>query len=73
MQIRELLNELNKMNKDQIKKKYIENLSIHEISVPAGIELIDIALKSENRLEYEFIPVKDGTSFYVLKVKINLI
>lgn len=71
--IRELLDELNSMDKKGIQQKFIQNLSVHEISVPAGIELIDIAIKSENHLEYEIIPVQDDYSFYILKIKVNLI
>jgi hypothetical protein len=38
----------------------------------AGLGIIDIALKSGNKLEYEFKPVTKDVSFYVIQAKIQL-
>lgn len=38
----------------------------------AGLGIIDIALKSGNKLEYEFRPVTDAVSFYVVQAKISI-
>jgi hypothetical protein len=38
----------------------------------AGLGIIDIALKSGNKLEYEFRPVSKDISFYVIQAKIAL-
>ena len=38
----------------------------------AGLGIIDIALKSANKLEYEFKPVSSNVSFYVIQAKISL-
>ena len=37
----------------------------------AGLGIIDIALKSGNKLEYEFRPVTPSVSFYVVQAKIS--
>lgn len=38
----------------------------------AGLGIIDIAIKSGNKLEYEFRPVTPTVSFYVIQAKISL-
>jgi Family of unknown function (DUF6272) len=38
----------------------------------AGLGIIDIALKSGNKLEYEFKPVTPEVSFYVIQARISL-
>ena len=38
----------------------------------AGLGIIDIALKSGNKLEYEFKPVTKDVSFYVIQARIQL-
>lgn len=38
----------------------------------AGLGIIDIALKSGNKLEYEFRPVNDNISFYVIQARIQI-
>ena len=38
----------------------------------AGLGIIDIALKSGNKLEYEFRPITPDVSFYVIQAKISL-
>ena len=38
----------------------------------AGLGIIDIGLKSGNKLEYEFKPVTKDVSFYVIQARISL-
>lgn len=38
----------------------------------AGLGIIDIALKSGNKLEYEFKPITGAVSFYVIQARISL-
>jgi len=38
----------------------------------AGLGIIDIALKSGNKLEYEFKPITSAVSFYVIQARISL-
>ena len=37
----------------------------------AGLGLIDIARKSTSKLHYQFIPLDEGHSFFILKVEIE--
>lgn len=73
--IKSVLEQVNGMNKDQIKEKYREILSEGKISDKggAGLGIIDIAMKSENQIEYEFVPVQDDISFYIFKVSVSKI
>jgi hypothetical protein len=73
--IKTVLEQVNGMNRDQIKEKYREILSEGKISDKggAGLGIIDIAMKSENKIEYEFVPVQDDISFYIFKVSVSKI
>ena len=72
--IEHALAQLNSCDRDQIKQKHIEALVNSRISDKggAGIGLVDIALKSGNKLDYEFTPAEKGFSFYTLNVKITV-
>jgi hypothetical protein len=37
----------------------------------AGLGMIDIARKSGNKLEYQFLPIDDKNSFFCLTIKID--
>ena len=37
----------------------------------AGLGIIDMALKSKNKLHFEFTPIDDLSSFFVLKIKVK--
>jgi len=71
--IKEILDQVNTMNKEQIKERYREVLAEGKISDKggAGLGIIDIALKSENKIEYEFVPVEKDISFYIFKVQVS--
>ena len=72
--LRTRIDDINNLDREEIRTKYIGVLSHGDISIKqgAGLGMIDVALKSGNKLEYEFIPLKDAISFYVLKVKIKV-
>ena len=65
--------EINAMNRDEIIKKYSEIISKGESveSSSPGLGMIDMALKSNNKIEYEFKPAGEDISFYILKLKVN--
>jgi hypothetical protein len=70
----ELIGELNTMTKDQIKEKYrhvISNGTITDDQQGAGLGIIDIAIKTGGKLDYQFVPVQDDIYFYVLKATVN--
>lgn len=67
------LNEINSLDKEGLRGLYIDHLSESVISSKgtAGLGMIDIARKSGNKLDYEFLKVNDDSSFFCLNVKID--
>jgi len=61
------------MDKDELKLYYQEVLNNGNVSDKgtAGLGMIDIARKSGNKLEYQFLPVNDTSSFFCLNIKID--
>lgn len=77
LKLRETIDELNGLDKENMRKKYRAALlqSAEDTGkefIGAGIGLIDMALKSENKLEYQFRDASDGISFFTLIVKVNM-
>ena len=75
--IRETIDELNSLDREKMRKKYRAALlqSVDEDNkefTGAGIGLIDMAIKSENKLEYQFRDTSEGISFFTLIVKVNM-
>lgn len=64
---------INGMDKDELKKYYQETLNNGAMSEKgtAGLGMIDIARKSGNKLEYQFLPINDVNSFFCLNIKID--
>jgi Na+/phosphate symporter len=73
MELKERLGTINGMDKDQLKLYYQEVLNSGTLSEKgtAGLGMIDIARKSGNKLEFEFLDVNDDMSFFCLNVKID--
>ena len=66
------IDDVNNLSKKELKEKYrdvIMNSVIVE-NTGAGLGIIDIAIKSENPLEYVFNNVKDDISFFILEIKV---
>jgi hypothetical protein len=72
--IEDALTQINSCDRAQIKEKHFQALMNSSISEKggAGIGLVDIALKSGNKLDYEFTSADQGFSFYTLNVKITI-
>ena len=70
--IKSTIDEINRLDKEGMKERYRERLATGDLSAKggAGLGMIDIAIKSENKLEYEFIPIESSICFYILKVKV---
>ena len=66
------LDDVNKLNREELKEKYREAILKVEVTETsgAGLGIIDMAIKSENRLEYTFNDVKDDISFFILEIKV---
>lgn len=63
-----LLEEINKLDKDQLKELYKKQIKEGRLSDKggAGLGFIDIKRKTERELEYHFLPIDDETSFFLL-------
>ena len=57
--------ELKQMYREQILSKRTDENN-------AGLGIIDIAIKSGNQIKYEFKPLTEDTSFYLLQTEINI-
>jgi hypothetical protein len=64
---------INRMDKDELRQFYQDSLESSMMSSKgtAGLGMIDIARKSGNKLDFEFLKVNDETSFFCLNVKID--
>jgi hypothetical protein len=67
------LSKINSLEKEELRAFYQEMLGNGEMSDKgtAGLGMIDIARKSGNKLEYDFVEVNETTAFFCLNVKID--
>ncbi|HRP60371.1 MAG TPA: DUF6272 family protein, partial [Vicingus sp.] len=67
------INQVNEMNEEQLKNTYREIITSTDISAKAGasLGLIDMALKSGNKLHYTFNQHKSSNNFFILDILIN--
>jgi len=69
------IDQLNKLTTDEIKRLYRETINNSAFSAKggAGIGMIDMARKTGNKLNYQFLPVKGAPNmlFYSFDVTIN--
>lgn len=67
------LEEINEMNQEELRVFYREKLENGQRTGKgtAGLGFIDIARKSKNKLEYDFIDVDDTIGFFCLDVVID--
>jgi hypothetical protein len=67
------LKKINSLDKEDLRDYYREVLGNGSVSNKgtAGLGMIDIARKSGNKLEYEFLDIDEEFSFFSLNVKIN--
>lgn len=72
-ELKEKLASVNAMNHDQLRELYQEKLKMGELSEKgtAGLGFIDIARKSKNKLDYDFLMIDNDSSFFCLNVLID--
>ncbi len=72
-QLQERLEKINSLDKEGLREYYRETLDNGSVSSKgtAGLGMIDIARKSGNKLEYEFLEIDEEFSFFSLNVKID--
>ncbi len=71
--LREQLNLLNKLEAKEIRKLYREKLSSTDFSMKggAGLGLIEMAKKTGNKLDFDFIPIDDKSLYFVLSKSVD--
>jgi len=71
--VKDKIDHINTLNKEELKEFYKTsrlNSVISEVG-GAGLGFIDMARKSENKLEYKFYPIDNINSFFILQTKIS--
>lgn len=72
-QLKDRLEEINSMSKEEIKELYKSVLANGKMSEKGGggLGMIDIARKSGEKLDFGFIPFEGNKSFFSLNVKVK--
>lgn len=67
------INEVNNASKEELNKMYKNQLKNGKINKDggAGLGLIDIVRKTENKIDYMFIPVNFAEKYFVLKSELD--
>lgn len=67
------LDEVNSLSKDQLKEYYKKVLNNGEMSLKGGggLGMIDIARKTGEKLEYNFLEIDNKVSFFTLNIKVT--
>ena len=73
MDLKSHLTEINNLQPDQIRKVYRQMLSTAEFSNKggAGLGLIEMAKKTGNKLDYDFVPLDEEFSYFILSKTVN--
>ncbi|RMG81601.1 MAG: hypothetical protein D6707_04545 [Bacteroidetes bacterium] len=71
--LKERIDKVNSLSKEELKEYYKQVLNNGIISDKGGggLGMIDIARKSGEKLDYNFLSVDEKTSFFTLKIKVN--
>jgi hypothetical protein len=67
------LDKVNSLNKDELKLYYKEVLNNGEMSLKGGggLGMIDIARKTGEKIDYKFLEINDKISFFTLNIKVT--
>jgi len=71
--LRKRLNEINKLEPDEIRKVYRKMLGSTALSNKggAGLGLIEMARKTGNKLDFDFLKLDDDKSYFILSKTVN--
>lgn len=71
--LKQLLDNVNKLDKEELKEYYKQVLNNGEMSAKGGggLGMIDIARKTGGKLNYDFTPVDQKYSFFSLNINIS--
>ncbi|MBA3705619.1 MAG: hypothetical protein H0W84_06875, partial [Bacteroidetes bacterium] len=71
--LRGRLEKISKLDNSELKKIYRDKLiSGQGTEISGGLGMLDIAIKSQNKLKYDFQPLSELMSFYLLQIEINI-
>lgn len=71
--LKDKLDKISKLTSQELKKMYRDQmLSKRTDENSAGLGIIDIAIKSDNHIKYDFKPLTETTSFYLFQTEINI-
>ncbi|MFC2104073.1 SiaB family protein kinase [Bacteroidota bacterium] len=72
-ELTEMLNHINSLDKEGLKQLYKSQMKEGRLSEKggAGLGFIDIARKTGNTLEFHFLPIDEGSSFFLLTSSIS--
>ncbi len=73
IELKALLEKINQLDKDGLKELFKKQMREGSLSEKggAGLGLIDIARKTGEKLEYNFIEIDENNSFFLLRTKIS--
>lgn len=73
--LRNRLDEVNALNKEELKEYYKKVLNNGEMSLKGGggLGMIDIARKTGEKLDYNFLEIDNKVSFFTLNIKVSQI
>lgn len=68
------INQVNNASRDELKNMFKKQITEGRLSDKggAGLGLIEIAKRTRNRLDYQFLPMDDNSSLFILKVEISV-
>ena len=71
--LRARLDEVNSLNKEELKEYYKRILNNGEMSMKGGggLGMIDIARKTGEKLDYNFLEIDNKVSFFTLNIKVS--
>jgi len=71
--LKKRLDEVNALNKEELKEYYKKVLNNGEMSMKGGggLGMIDIARKTGEKLEYNFLEIDNKVSFFTLNIKVS--
>lgn len=72
-ELKDSIDKLNNMSKDELTELYKKQIKEGKLSEKggAGLGLIDIARKTGQKLDYQFLPLDSDYYFFLLKIKIT--
>ncbi|WP_020532386.1 SiaB family protein kinase [Flexithrix dorotheae] len=71
--LQNMIEEVNAASKDELKQMYMKQIKEGRLSDKggAGLGIIDIARKTGEKYQYQFLPIDDQFCFFILKVEVR--